>query len=269
VKRYFISQHPTFGSYANPTASLVEKSPYFYWWLALTLNKKYVEFCAKPNTKSRLYRLYKDFGDVRYEGCRYKAFCDWWISKVSDDEQRGQYLFAEPLTVHKVQLIADKKTAQQLADDASSLLIAIPKNLKRSQIDKAIEKIFKDELSFSRGRKVRNPKFSSNARYHLAKPLTAQLLKVAFAIYELKVDAEHNNKKLSNAAIAKIVGLKVGYRNDEENVELTKDFPNAVRKSSYANEVRKLGFAVSRKYKEACVAVDSVLNGTFYTQKEK
>ena len=94
----------------------------------------------------------------------------------------------------------------------------------------------------------------------LSLPTTAQLLKLAFTIYELKVDAEHNNKKLSNAAIAKRVGLEVGYRNEEENVELTKD---------YANEVRKLGFAVSRKYKEACVAVDSVLNGTFNTQKEK
>lgn len=255
MKRYFISQHPTFGSYANPIANLVEKSPYFYWWLALTLNKRYVDFCAKPNTNSRLYKLYKDFGDVRYEGCRYKAFCDWWISKVSDEEQRGQYLFAEPLSVHKVQLVADRKAAQQFADDASCLLIAIPKNLKRIQIDKAIEKIFKNELSFSRGRKVRNPKLSSNARYHLEKPSTAQLLKLAFAIYELKADAQLNNKKLTNAAIAKMVGLTVANKKADDEA------------TDYANEVRKLGFAVSRKYKEACVAIDSVLNGTFYTQK--
>ena len=83
------------------------------------------------------------------------------------------------------------------------------------------------------------------------------MLKLAFAIYELKVDAEHNNKKLTNAAIAKKVGLKVGNRKADDEA------------TDYANEVRKLGFAVSRKYKEACVAVDSVLNGTFYTQKEK
>ena len=48
------------------------------------------------------------------------------------------------------QLIEDKDTAIQSADDESSLLIRIPKALTRRQIDMSIERIFTKEMTFER-----------------------------------------------------------------------------------------------------------------------
>jgi hypothetical protein len=106
MRRYFISQYPTFGSYANPTKWKIEQSPYFYWWLALTLNGDYVALCGNPSanrfkTKKKLLKVYEDFGDVRYEGDRYVAFAKWWNAKLANGETKGAYLFAEPLTEMK------------------------------------------------------------------------------------------------------------------------------------------------------------------------
>jgi hypothetical protein len=97
MRRYFITQHPTFGSYANPIASKIEKSPYFYWWLALTLNTDYLEICNSPSSKrfktnDRIQQVYEDFGDVRYEGDKYIAFTQWWRSKVSEHRDTWRVL---------------------------------------------------------------------------------------------------------------------------------------------------------------------------------
>ena len=40
--------------------------------------------------------------------------------KINDTETRGEYLFAEPITVNKVTLVDDRDTAIQSADDESS-----------------------------------------------------------------------------------------------------------------------------------------------------
>jgi hypothetical protein len=162
VKRFFISQHPTFGSYKSPVAHKVKQSPYYFWWLALTLNEEYLELCAGASecTKvkdSPLKQVLADFGDIRYDGDRYKAFANWWRSKGNDTETMGEYLFAEPVAATKVMLVDDAEAAKQSANDASSLLINIPKNLTRKQIDKALDNIFRKELSFERGRQTRNP----------------------------------------------------------------------------------------------------------------
>ena len=94
MRRYFISQYPTFGSYANPTKWKIEQSPYFYWWLALTLNDDYVALCKNPSanhfkTKKELLKVYEDFGDVRFEGDRYIAFAKWWNAKLANGETKG------------------------------------------------------------------------------------------------------------------------------------------------------------------------------------
>ena len=87
--------------------------------------------------------------------------------KINDTETRGEYLFAEPITVNKVTLVDDRDTAIQSADDESSLLIRIPKALTRRQIDMSIERIFSKEMTFEKGRQTRNPTRNptrSNAR---------------------------------------------------------------------------------------------------------
>ena len=252
MRRYFITQHPTFGSYANPTASKIEKSPYFFWWLALTLNKDYLEICNIPSSKrfktnDRIQQVYKDFGDVRYEGDKFKAFTQWWRSKVSDTETRGEYLFSEPLTVNAVMLVEDKEIAIQSVDDKSSLLIGIPKALTRKQIDMSIERIFTKEMTFERGRQTRNPN-RSNARYNLSNPIKVETYKMAFDVYEQILLAESDGEKVSNYKLAKVVGLKVGSRTTDEVYDK-------------AYEHRKISVAVTRKKKTAIDAIRNVAEG--------
>ena len=254
MRRYFITQHPTFGSYANPIASKIEKSPYFFWFLALTLNKDYLEICNNPSSKrfktnDRIQQVYEDFGDVRYEGDKFKAFTQWWRSKVSDTETRGEYLFSEPLTVNAVMLVEDKEIAIQAVDDKSSLLIRIPKALNRKQIDMSIERIFTKEMTFERGRQTRNPN-RSNARYSLSNPIKVETYKMAFDVYEQILLAESDGEKVSNYKLAKVVGLKVGSRTADEAYDK-------------AYEHRKISVAVTRKKKTAIDTIINVVEGKF------
>jgi len=257
MRRYFITQHPTFGSYAKPIRSKIETSPYFFWWLALTHNSDYIELCNNPSanrfkTNNDILKVYKDFGDVRYEGDKYIAFTKWWRSKVNDTETRGEYLFAEPTTINKVMLIEDRDTAIQSADDESSLLIRIPKALTRRQIDMSIERIFSKEMTFERGRQTRNPT-RSNARYKLSKPISVETYKMAFDVYEMLLNKERSNVKLSNYVIAKRVGLVV--KRKEETLK--------EQAMTVADERRTISVAVTRKKKMAVDAIRNVAEGKF------
>lgn len=202
-------------------------------------------------TNDKIKQIYNDFCDVRYEGDKYVAFTKWWRSKVNDTETRGEYLFAEPITINKVMLIEDKDTAIQSADDESSLLIRIriPKALTRRQIDMSIERIFTKEMTFERGRQTRNPT-RSNARYSLTNPIKVETYKMAFDVYEHILLANSNDEKVSNYKLAKAVGLKVGSRTTDEAYDK-------------AYEHRKISVAVTRKKKTAIDAISNVVEGKF------
>ena len=257
MRRYFITQHPTFGSYAKPIRSKIETSPYFFWWLALTHNSDYIELCNNPSanrfkTNNDILKVYKDFGDVRYEGDKYIAFTKWWRSKVNDTETRGEYLFAEPTTINKVMLIEDRDTAIQSVDDESSLLIRIPKALTRRQIDMSIERIFSKEMTFEKGRQTRNPT-RSNARYSLTSPIKVDNLKTAFEVYEHILLANRNGENVSNYQIAKRIGIVVT-RKEETLKE---------QEMTVADERRTIGVSVTRKKRTAIDAISNVVEGKF------
>ena len=257
MRRYFITQHPTFGSYAKPIRSKIETSPYFFWWLALTHNSDYIELCNNPSanrfkTNNDILKVYKDFGDVRYEGDKYIAFTKWWRSKVNDTETRGEYLFAEPTTINKVMLVEDRDTAVQSVDDESSLLIRIPKALTRRQIDMSIERIFSKEMTFEKGRQTRNPT-RSNARYSLTSPIKVDNLKTAFEVYEHILLANRNGENVSNYQIAKRIGIVVT-RKEETLKE---------QAMTVADERRTIGVSVTRKKRTAIDAISNVVEGKF------
>ena len=248
MRRYFITQHPTFGSYAKPIRSKIETSPYFFWWLALTHNSDYIELCNNPSanrfkTNNDILKVYKDFGDVRYEGDKYIAFTKWWRGKVNDTETRGEYLFAEPTTINKVMLIEDRDTSIQSADDESSLLIRVPTNLKRNYINSGIERIFAKHITFERGRQTRNPS-RSNARYHLSAPIMVETYKTAFGIYEHLL-----NNKLSSFQVAKKFNMLPNFEDKDER--------------DIAYERRVVSTKISRKKKEAKDAISNVAKGIF------
>ena len=220
MRRYFISQYPTFGSYANPTKWKIEQSPYFFWWLALTLNNDYVALCENPSanrfkTKKKLLKAYEDFDDVAYVGDRYVAFAKWWNAKLANGETKGAYLFAEPLTEIKVEFVEDVATAERLIAVEDKLLIRVSKGMKRTHIDKTLNRIFKKHIEFEKGRQTRNPNRSS-ARYSLSKPIAIDSLQTAFALHDLIEQAEANGEKVNNYALAKQVGIEVEQRNTKE-----------------------------------------------------
>ena len=243
-----------FGSYAKPTKWKIEQSPYFFWWLALTLNDDYVALCEKQSasrfkTKKKLLAVYEDFGDVRYEGDRYLAFAKWWNAKLANGETKGAYLFAEPLTEMKVELVKDVATAERLIGDEDELLIRVSKGMKRTHIDKTLNRLFKKHIEFEKGRQTRNPN-RSNARYSLSKPIAIDSLQTAFALYDLIEQAEANGEKVNNYALAKQVGIEVKQRYTEEEWDV-------------AYKRRVVSVAVSRKKKVAVDAIKSVVIGVF------
>jgi hypothetical protein len=242
--RFFISPHPTFGSYANPIKFKVYASPYFWWWYALTLNEDYRKICQhydksapKLDTHTEreivMRRVFSDFGDVRYEGCRYKAFAKWWTNRVNTNETRGVYLFAEPYDDTKVEIINDAEEVSTALSDVNSLLLSIPLNLKRKYIDKDINRILKKRQTSAKGRTVRNPKLSK-ARYSLSKPCVPNALKKAFDVYDAKLQAKQRGEKVGNFEIGIRAKLVYSERAKADEVQ------------SEANRRRTISILVSR-----------------------
>jgi hypothetical protein len=213
-----------------------------------------VALCGTPSasrfkTKKKLLKVYEDFGDVRYEGDRYVAFAKWWNAKLANGETKSAYLFAEPLTEMKVEVVEDIDTAERLIADEDELLIRVSKGMKRTHIDKTLNRIFKKYIEFEKGRQTRNPN-RSNARYSLSKPIAIHSLQTVFALYDLIEQSEANGEKVNNYALAKRVGIEVEQRNTEEEWDV-------------AYKRRVVSVAVSRKKKVAVDAISNVVTGNF------
>ena len=157
--------------------------------------------------------------------------------------------FAEPLTEMKVELVEDVATAERLIADEDELLIRVSKGMKRTHIDKTLNRIFKKYLAFEKGRQTRNPN-RSNARYSLSKPISIKSLEKSFKILDWIHEAEASGKKVNNYELAKVVGIEVEQRNSEEEWDA-------------AYERRVVSVAVSRKKKVAVDAINSLVDGVF------
>lgn len=210
--------------------------------------------CGNPSanrfkTKKKLLKVYEDFGDVRYEGDRYVAFAKWWNVKLANGETKGAYLFAETLTEMKVELVEDIATAKRLVADEDELLMRVSKGMKRTHIDKMLNRLFKKHIEFEKGRQTRNPN-RSNARYSLSKPIAIDSLQTVFALYDLIEQAEANGEKVNNYVLAKQVGIEVEQRNTEEEWDV-------------AYKRRVVSVAVSRKKKVAVDAISNIVKGIF------
>jgi hypothetical protein len=263
MRRFFISQHPTFGSYKEPIPIRIEQSPYYWWWYALTLNTDYIAFCHKLSEQSvqtpllnraekRMYSTFKDFGDVRYDGCRYKAFTKWWTSKATKEESRGEYLFAEPFVIgRRLTVIDNIDDARIHLDDENFLVIAIPLTQQRQRIEAALDRHLKKHLRTKKGREARNPT-NSKARYRLSKPYVVGALKKTFDLYTAKLENERSGKgKLSNAELAK--QCRIHHKN-RKNVDYVSD---------EAAQRRVISIEVSRYLATARKLIGNATIGTF------
>ena len=249
--RFFISPHPTFGSYKKPIKWKVEASPYFWWWYALTLNEDYRKLCeqkasgevvlAKSAEREKQLQVYEDFGDIKYTGCRYAAFANWWTKRVNTLETRGEYLFAEPYIGSAVRKVETLDHAEAALGSGNVLLLSIKLDRQRQYIDKDIDRIFKRHLHTVKGRTVRNPKFSQ-ARYSLGTSVVVDALKKTFDLYDAKRTAELNGEKITNWHIARKLRLvvKERKRDDIDRDVAAEKRSTTILVSNHLNKARKL-----------------------------
>lgn len=214
MRRFFKSPYPTFGSYSNPITWRVESSPYYWWWYALTLNHQYLK-CCSANGKGRLIDIYRDFGDVRYEGNRYLAFAKWWTAKLNKIETKGSYLFAEPLLDESVHIVETEDDAIRAVSSVSTLLIAIPVQRQKGYVERTISNILKNELENVKGREIRNP-LNSQARYHLTKASTPNRLKTQFDLLDAFNTHVANGKAPKLYTLIDEVGVTIKSRVSDE-----------------------------------------------------
>lgn len=243
--RHFIQPHPTFGSYKNPVKSKVEASPYYFWWLALTLSDEYNEFCDRAKSgdltelnerELKMLRVYENFGDVSYEGNRYVAFANWWNTEVGRYESgrkisRGVFLFAEQQTVGVHQIVEPDYAAKLTADDRF-IVLAIPKVNDKSLVNNVLELIVNKHFETRKGRDARNPKYST-ALFAPSKSTVPDALNKGFSLYLTKRELESRGQRVSNADLPEHAGTKTGGRKD-----IGADFDAFDRREAMAATVR-------------------------------
>lgn len=273
--RYFIAQHPTFGSYKNPIPSKVEASPFYFWWLALTLNEDYSELCerlsngqitASTDHEQTMLNVYKDFGDVRYSGNRHKAFADWWTAEVGRYKngakiRRGEYLFAEPQDSN-VHYVKDEEHAKGILSDDSFLLLALPKVNDKSVIEQTLKRIVDKHYSSLQGRDARNPKFSK-ARYRFSKEVTALKLVKAFNLYYQKQKSMNEGRKIENADLAELADIVMSSRGTKAYIDQNQNLVDDKQSLDAWEKRRSDSNAVGRYLSDARKMISNAAIGIF------
>ena len=136
--------------------------------------------------------------------CNQGASSGVFRNRVNTNEERGAYLFAEPLRGVWTHVVEHGEQAAAYAEDEDWLVIAIPLPQQRRYVDKSINRLLKRHLPIEHGRRV-DPAEHSKARYHLAKPIHVTRVARALTLYELK--HSERGKRMSNATLADTVGL--------------------------------------------------------------
>lgn len=217
MRRFFVSPHPTFGSYSAPVKWRVEASPYYWWWRALWHAQSNSTF-EKPLSKTdeeRRKRVLDDFGVLECGEDRYLSFCRWWTTKMPNGEERGVYLFAEPQLEATITELTAAERAAELVDDDRYVVVAIPKDLRLTYVKDTMDRVYKRHGIRKEGRDVRDPRHS-RARYSMTKAVHASTLKTAFDLYEARLDAEKSGERVTNAELAKRIGLTYQSRKRDE-----------------------------------------------------
>lgn len=252
MRRFFIAQHPTYGSAKNPVKWRLEESPYYWWWVALTKNSRYIDCCNRGG-KGKLAKLYKELGDVRYEGNRLKAFVSWWTHEMSSGEKRGVYLFAEPVLPTYLGEFENHKALPKKWNKETQMIISIPLTISQKQIRRLLDRILKKRHSGTIGRNKGRSIDISEARYKLACDVHAKRLKKQFDLLDLYEEGKRKGEKV------RLYDLAVKVNLGEISTRTLKDEPI----QDEAAKRRVQSSSASRYLKRARDIVDNVDSGVF------
>ena len=265
--RHFLQPHPTFGSYKNPVQHKVEESPYYWWWLALTMSDEYTELCdrlqngsvtAATEREQQMLAVYKDFGDVRYEGGRHAAFAAWWTEKVGTYKsgrmiRRGEKLFAEEQT-ESVHHIYEPEHAAKITADERFIVLAIPKINDKKNVLEVLEKIVNKHFEARQGRDARNPKYST-ALYPLSRSTVPSSIGKAFKLLCKSEEMKAMGQRLNNADLAEMVGVEFADKGSKAD--------GLIDKLDIFEKRRSDGNQVTRHMSQARKMIDNAAVGIF------
>lgn len=213
------------------------------------MNADYASACESGGVGFE--RVFEDFGDVRYEGDRYAAFKAWWNERVNTLEERGVYLFAEPVLSGKaVSIVTEVDDAAATIEDDRHILISIPLDLQRKHIERRLNTIFKKQLKSEAGRLVRSV-HKSKAKYSLEKPVVPDALKKTFDLYDAKRSAAVLGENVSNYDLAKRARIRLQEREKADEINTAENYR------------RKISATVSRYIKQAERMIEHTGQGQF------
>jgi hypothetical protein len=185
------------------------RSPYYWWWMYLKLNKHYEETCQRKG-QGPCAELYKDFGDVRPDGD--DAFFAWWGER---GELRGR-LFQERTVMPKAVLLKNKDDWTPVMGRYPCVVIAVDLHMGI----RAAEKMIADELprhfNKQQGRTPMPLRFST-ARYKLSDYGRESVFRNCYLAYIALHDAVEKY-----GAVAKIPAKEFSAR--MQRVDVSSDF---------------------------------------------
>lgn len=209
-RAFSIRKYPLFGkgvySEENPPRD-VKKSPFYWWFKFLQLNKEY-ELAIKGKKTSIAKSVVNDFGDVRKVD-----FKTWWQARVD--------LFAEPKIEYGMMVVTKEAELAPIYTHKNPEVInlVVPLNwtnvgIKR-RFAQIIDRLVPKVESKNRGVQTKE----SKAKYKIGRKWNISGFENAYKVYVEKTKADAETLKGGKKVYWADIAIRVGLRSDAGLVE--------------------------------------------------
>jgi len=227
-------------------------SVYYFWWEFLRRHDGYRDCCERGG-KGRYKKLFADFGNVHAYST--DEFWSWWTEKITEDETRGERLFAEPKA--RPLQVADRVLNTQTSD---TLVVEIPLEVRTAYLVRSFRRLLEDHRE-----QVTAARRISRARYPVGASVRLVSLHQTLRVWDVWREHGRTKKKYE---IADLAGVYVNRVVNGETVETLKrrDLPY----NDVQNEVRRRQvMAVNRYLAAASDYIENVGKGCFPLRNKK
>jgi hypothetical protein len=194
---------------------------FYFWWEFLKRHEGYKDCCDRGGA-GRYKKLYADWGNIHAHETQ--NFWHWWSEKISDEETRGEFLFAEP-DARQIR-ITDKLTHSEKSD---TLLLAIPIEVRTAYLVTMLRRLLKDQnTAVAAARRI------SRARYKVAANVALASLYQTLRVYD--VWQEHKHSKLKKYELCVMAGVSVN-----RVVNSLKEEDGTISKGETVEGLKRLG----------------------------